>query len=70
MIHGDGASQRILQDLDMSSEDYLLAISRIEEVNLVASKSGSNAPHCIILPQKSGKSLALMLQKCWLRRPP
>jgi trk system potassium uptake protein TrkA len=41
VIHGDGASQRILQDLDMGSVDYLLALSRIDEVNLVASKSAS-----------------------------
>ena len=39
VINGDGASQRILQDLDLDSVDYLLALSRIDEVNLVASKS-------------------------------
>jgi len=41
VIHADGASQRILQDLDLGTVDYLLALSRIDEVNLVASKSAS-----------------------------
>ena len=39
VINGDGASQRILQELNLDSVDYLLALSRIDEVNLVASKS-------------------------------
>jgi len=38
-IVGDGASQRILQQIDMTQIDYLLALTRIDEVNLVASKS-------------------------------
>ena len=38
-IVGDGASQRILQQLDMAEIDYLLALTRIDEVNLVAAKS-------------------------------
>ena len=38
-IVGDGASQRILQQLDMTNIDYLLALTRIDEVNLVAAKS-------------------------------
>ena len=38
-IVGDGASQRILQQLDMTDIDYLLALTRIDEVNLVAAKS-------------------------------
>jgi len=38
-IIGDGASQRILQQLDMANVDYLLALTRIDEVNLVAAKS-------------------------------
>ena len=38
-IVGDGASQRILQQLDMNDIDYLLALTRIDEVNLVAAKS-------------------------------
>ena len=39
VVCGDGASQRVLEKLDMSNVDYLLALSRIDEVNLVASKS-------------------------------
>ncbi len=39
VIMGDGASQRILQTIDMSQIDYLLALSRVDEVNLVAAKS-------------------------------
>ena len=38
VIEGDGCSQRILQNIDMSSIDYLIALTRIDEVNLVASK--------------------------------
>ena len=38
-IVGNGASQRILQLIDMSQIDYLLALTRIDEVNLVAAKS-------------------------------
>ncbi len=39
VIVGDGASQRILQKIEMSKIDYLLALSRVDEVNLVAAKS-------------------------------
>ena len=38
-IVGDGASQRVLQQIDMSEIDYLLALTRIDEVNLVAARS-------------------------------
>ena len=38
VIEGDGCSQRILQAIEMDSVDYLLALTRIDEVNLVASK--------------------------------
>jgi len=38
VIEGDGASQRILQRIDMKKIDYLLALTRIDEVNLVASR--------------------------------
>jgi trk system potassium uptake protein TrkA len=38
-IVGDGASQRILQQIDMEEIDYLLALTRIDEVNLVAARS-------------------------------
>lgn len=37
VILGNGASQRILQQIDMENVDYLLALTRIDEVNLVAS---------------------------------
>ena len=39
VILGDGASQRILQQLDLNLTDYFLALSRIDEVNLVAAKN-------------------------------
>ncbi len=39
VLIGDGASQRILQQIDMPQVDYLLALTRIDEVNLVAAKS-------------------------------
>ena len=39
VIMGDGASQRILQNIDMSQIDYLLALTGIDEINLVAAKS-------------------------------
>ena len=38
VIEGDGASQRLLQTIDMKNVDYLLALTRIDEVNLVASR--------------------------------
>ena len=38
VIEGNGCSQRILQEIEMSEIDYLLALTRIDEVNLVASK--------------------------------
>ena len=38
VVEGDGASQRILQSIDMKKVDYLLALTRIDEVNLVASR--------------------------------
>ncbi len=39
VIEGDGASQRILQKIENMHEiDYLLALTRIDEVNLVASQ--------------------------------
>lgn len=39
VIVGDGASQRILQNINMSQVDYLLALTRIDEVNLITSKT-------------------------------
>lgn len=38
VIEGDGASQRILQKLDMKKVDYLITLCPIDEVNLVASR--------------------------------
>ena len=38
VMEGDGCSQRLLQQVQMSDVDYLLALTRIDEVNLVASK--------------------------------
>tara|TARA_B100001029_G_C15049171_1_gene449404 strand:+ start:475 stop:1824 length:1350 start_codon:yes stop_codon:yes gene_type:complete len=38
-IVGDGASQRILQQIEMDQVDYLLALTKVDEVNLVAAKS-------------------------------
>ena len=38
VIEGDGASQRILQSIDMKKVDYLLALTRIDEINLVAAR--------------------------------
>ncbi len=40
VIEGDGASQRILQDVGMDDIDFLLCLTRIDEVNLVASRIG------------------------------
>jgi len=40
VIEGDGCSQRILQQINMEEIDYLLALTRIDEVNLVTSKIG------------------------------
>ena len=38
VIEGDGASQRVLQKLDMKKIDYLVALCPIDEINLVASR--------------------------------
>ena len=38
VIEGDGASQRILQEIQMKEVDFLLALTRIDEINLVASR--------------------------------
>ena len=38
VIEGDGCSQKTLQNIDMSEVDYLIALTKIDEVNLVASK--------------------------------
>ncbi|NOZ07280.1 MAG: Trk system potassium transporter TrkA, partial [FCB group bacterium] len=38
VIEGDGASQRILQQINMPEVDIFLALTRIDEINLVASR--------------------------------
>ena len=40
VIEGNGCSQRIIQEIEMNNVDYLIALTRIDEVNLVASKMG------------------------------
>ncbi len=40
VIEGDGASQRVLQNIAMDEIDFLLCLTRIDEVNLVASRIG------------------------------
>ena len=40
VIEGDGCSQRIIQQIEMSEVDYLISLTKIDEVNLVASKMG------------------------------
>ena len=40
VIEGDACSQRIIQEIEMNEVDYLIALTRIDEVNLVASKIG------------------------------
>ena len=40
VIEGDGCSQRIIQEIEMREVDYLISLTKIDEVNLVASKIG------------------------------
>ena len=49
VIEGDGTSQRLLAEIDMPEVDYVLALTRIDEVNLVASQIASTmgAKHII-----------------------
>ena len=49
VIEGDGTSQRLLAEIDMGNVDYILALTRIDEVNLVASQIASKmgAKHVI-----------------------
>ena len=39
VIHGNGASQRVLKEIDLTSVDYFLALTPTDEVNLIASKT-------------------------------
>ena len=36
VVLGNGASQRILQQIDMASIDYFLALTSLDEINLIA----------------------------------
>ena len=49
VIEGDGTSQRLLAGIEMKKVDYVLALTRIDEVNLVASQMTSKmgAKHVI-----------------------
>ena len=49
VIEGDGTSQRLLSGIEMEKVDYVLALTRIDEVNLVASQMTSKmgAKHVI-----------------------
>ena len=49
VIEGDGTSQRLLSEINMENVDYILALTRIDEVNLVASQIASKmgAKHII-----------------------
>ena len=49
VIEGDGTSQRLLSEIDMPEVDYVLALTRIDEVNLVSSQIASKmgAKHVI-----------------------
>ena len=39
VVLGNGASQRILQQIDMTNIDYFLALTSLDEINLIASKT-------------------------------
>ena len=39
VIHGNGASQRVLKNIDLTTVDYFLALTPTDEVNLIASKT-------------------------------
>ena len=41
VIEGNGASQRILQMIEMTEIDYFLALTPIDEINLIACKTAS-----------------------------
>ena len=49
VIEGDGTSQRLLAEIKMEDVDYVLALTRIDEVNLVSSQIASKmgAKHII-----------------------
>jgi len=39
VVLGNGASQRVLQKIDMTNIDYFLALTSLDEINLIASKT-------------------------------
>ena len=39
VLCGNGASQRVLQKIDMTQIDYFLALTPLDEINLIASKA-------------------------------
>ena len=39
VVLGNGASQRVLQKVDMTNIDYFLALTSLDEINLIASKT-------------------------------
>ena len=39
VVHGNGASQRVLQMIEMNEIDYFLALTPIDEINLIACKT-------------------------------
>ena len=64
VIEGDGASQRLLQKIDLKEIDYLLALTRIDEVNLVSSyiakKLGVKKVICRLRNTEYNHSIALV----------
>ena len=42
VVLGNGASQRVLQKIDMSTIDYFLALTSLDEINLIASKTAKS----------------------------
>ena len=42
VINGNGASQRILQQIDMNEIDYFIALTPLDEINLIASKTAKS----------------------------
>ena len=42
VIQGNGASQRILNQIDLTTVDYFLALTPIDEINLIASKTAKS----------------------------
>ncbi|MBC8479812.1 MAG: Trk system potassium transporter TrkA, partial [FCB group bacterium] len=64
VIEGDGASQRVLQSVKMAEVDIFLALTRIDEVNLVASriakKMGAHLVICRLRNTEYGHKAAVI----------